>query len=79
MKKQLGSLKYLGVDLDIEYYYEPHSRGCLWESSGDVGSPDEGGEFYLESVEVNGVNIFSMLTEDILESISLQYTQENEL
>ena len=79
MKTQVGSLKYLGVDLDITYNYSPYSSGVMWESNGEIGYPDEGGELYILSVEVGGVDIYNILTEDIIDSISIQFKEENEL
>ena len=77
MKTEFGSLKYYGVDLDIEFNYTPLTSGNLWSSNGDPGDENEGGEFYLNKVEVNGIDITSILYEDQLEAITDQYKSEN--
>lgn len=75
MKGQ-GTINYWGVDIDIEYYYEPLVRGRMYMDNGDPGYPDEGGEFYIEKAFIGDQDVTELL-EDKLESIAEAYQEQN--
>ena len=77
MAKGEGTIKYWGVDIDIEYYYEPFVPGRMYMSNGDPGYPDEGGEFYIEKAFIGGQDVTELL-EDKLESIAEAYWEQND-
>lgn len=77
MAKGEGTINYWGVDIDIEYYYEPFVPGRMYMSNGDPGYPDEGGEFYIEKAFIGGQDVTELL-EDKLESIAEAYWEQND-
>jgi len=74
-----GSLKFKGVILKIEFEATKYVPAKMYEDNGDPGSPAEGGEFIVETVLVEGVNIFDLLSESVILDIAIQYQEENDL
>ena len=72
MAQGTGTINYWGVDIDIEYYYEPLVRGRMYMDNGDPGYPDEGGEFLIEKAFIGGQDVTELL-EDKLEDIGNAY------
>jgi len=74
-----GSLEFKGVTLDIEFEATEYVPAKMYEDNGDPGSPEEGGDFTIETVLVEGVNIIELLSEDTILDIARQYQEENDL
>jgi hypothetical protein len=72
-----GTINYWGVEIDIEYYYEPLVRGRMYMDNGDPGYPDEGGEFYIEKAFIGDQDVTELL-EDKLEDIATAYCEQND-
>ena len=72
MAQGTGTINYWGVDIDIEYYYEPLVRGRMYMDNGDPGYPDEGGEFCIEKAFIGDQDVTELL-EDKLEAIGNAY------
>lgn len=64
-----ASINYRGMDMEVEYFSTPFSPEVRTMSNGDPGWPAEGGEFYVESVKVCGVDITELISEEELERI----------
>jgi hypothetical protein len=75
MAQGTGTINYWGVDIDIEYYYEPFIPGRMYMSNGDPGYPDEGGEFYIEKAFIGEQDVTELL-EDKLENIAEAYCKQ---
>jgi hypothetical protein len=76
MAKGEGTIKYQGVEIDIEYYYEPLVRGRMYMDNGDPGYSDEGGDFYIDRAFIGGQDVTELLGDEILESISDAYYEQ---
>ncbi len=74
-----GSLEFKGIILKIEFEATKYVPAKMYENNGDPGSPEEGGDFIIETVLVEGVNIFDLLSESIISDIAIQYQEENDL
>jgi len=72
-----GTINYYGVEIDIEYYYEPLVRGRMYMDNGDPGYPDEGGEFYIEKAFIGDQDVTELL-EDKLEDIATVYWEKHD-
>lgn len=78
MAKGEGTITYDGVEIDIEFQYEPLVPGRMYMSNGDPGYPDEGGEFYIEKAFIGGQDVTDLLGEDKLESIAEAYQEKHD-
>jgi hypothetical protein len=74
-----GSIKFRGIKLDIEFEATQYVPAKMYETNGDPGSPEEGGDFDIYEVLLNGVNIMELLDEQTIEEIGIQYQEENDL
>ena len=76
MAKGEGTIKHDGVEIDIQYYYEPFTSGRMYMDNGDPGYPDEGGEFYIEQAWIGGQDVTELLGENKLEEIAEAYQEQ---
>jgi len=72
-----GTITYWGVEIDIEYWYEPLVRGRMYMDNGDPGYPDEGGEFTIEKATIGNQDVTELL-EDKLEDIAVAYWEQRD-
>lgn len=63
-------INFRGVDIRVHYEATPYVPAVYYLSNGDPGYPAEGGDFDIYSVEVEGVNIWELLSEDTLDKIA---------
>jgi hypothetical protein len=56
------------IKLNINYYYNPGERMVMYFSDG-TGHPGESPSVEIQEVYAGGVDIYELLTEDILEYI----------
>ncbi len=74
-----GSIKFRGIKLDIEFEATQYVPAKMYEDNGDPGSPEEGGDFDIYTILLNGVDIWELLDDQTIEEISRQYQEENDL
>jgi hypothetical protein len=79
MKTETGTITYKGIELNITYEYTPYEPFTLYDVDGGIGYPSEGGELYILKVEICGVDIYELLSEDTITDIEEMYKQKNEL
>jgi hypothetical protein len=75
--KSTATMTFQGIKLEIEYYSTPFVPGKWTLSNGDPGYPDEGGEFYIESIKAGGVEIFDLLSDEKVREIEEDYLKQN--
>lgn len=71
MKTGTGKVKFKGLNLVIHYEYDKGYPGT-WET------PPEEDEFYIYIVEVEGVDITPLLTDDIIVEIEEEFLEQNQ-
>ena len=74
-----GSLEFKGIKLDIEFEATEYVPAKMYEDNGDPGSPEEGGDFDIHKVSLDGVDITELLNEQTIKEIEIQYQEENDL
>lgn len=52
------TIKYKGVELEVEGTYNPYDAGDYW-------TPPSGGDFEIENVTLEGVDVFLLIEHDI--------------
>ena len=58
------------VELQINYEATPYRPAVWYLSNGDPGYPEEGGDFDIYEIIVNGENIISSFSEEEMERIT---------
>lgn len=63
-------INFKGIDLRVHYETTPYSPEVRYLPNGDPGYPAEGGDFDIYSVELEGVDILCLLSQDTIDSIT---------
>ena len=66
-----NEVKVRDINLNIEYYYDPGERMVMYYSDGS-GHPGEPPSVEIQAVYAGEVDIYKLLTEDLLEYIEEQ-------
>lgn len=78
MSNGTGSMKFRGVDLELEYEAEDFIPAVWTLSNGDPGYPSEGGDFYITAVYVKGIDILELIQDSTLDQITEEYLRKNQ-
>ena len=66
-----NKVKVRDINLNIEYYYDPGERMVMYFNDG-TGHPGEPPSIEIQAVYAGDVDIYELLTEDLLEYIEGQ-------
>lgn len=66
-----NKVKVRDIDLNVEYYYDPGERMVMYFNDG-TGHPGEPPSIEIQAVYAGDVDIYELLTEDLLEYIEGQ-------
>jgi len=69
MKTGYASVSVYNFDFDVEYEYSEYIPEVRTLSNGDLGYPAEGGELYITEVKLNGVDIYDLLADHVVNNI----------
>jgi len=74
-----GSVTYKGIELEIDYYATPYVPEVRYLSNGDPGYPQEGGDFDVEAVRLDGsdIDIIELLSTDTISGIAEAYCRQH--
>ena len=56
-------ITYQGIKMEVEMYFEKGDKGVHTYSNGDPGYPPTPDEYYIESINVEGINIAEIVSE----------------
>lgn len=56
-------IKYQGIDMEVETYYEKGDKGVHTYSNGDPGYPPTPDEYWIEAIYVGCENIVEIVSE----------------
>ena len=71
MNWRRNEVKVRDINLNVEYYYNPGERMVMYYSDG-TGHPGEPPSVEIQAVYAGEVDIYELLTEDLLEYIEEQ-------
>jgi hypothetical protein len=57
------------VDLDVEFEISEYIPAVHTLSNGDPGYPAEGGDLYITSVSLGGVEIYDLISDSVINEI----------
>ena len=66
-----NEVKVRDINLNVEYYYDPGERMVMYFSDG-TGHPGEPPSIEIQAVYAGEIDIYELLTEDLLEYIEEQ-------
>jgi len=58
------------VEMEVSYEATPYRPAVYYLSNGDPGYPEEGGDFDIFEVRVNGINIIKSLSAEDFDEIT---------
>jgi hypothetical protein len=64
------TLNFRGIIVTIEYEYSKHIPARMYESNGDPGDPEEGGEVYISKILHADDDITTLFDEEMIEEIT---------
>ena len=67
---QSKNVVYEGIELDVQFDYEPEEKQVWTYSNGDPGHPGSPEMFIIYDVFVSETNITALLSDDQLEQIT---------
>lgn len=72
-----ATVTYRNLELEIEFEATPYTPARMYLSNGDPGYPEEGGDFEIHKVSIQGVDITDLFDGDF-EDLEQEYFRQNE-